>query len=448
MTDRTERPPSAFRLNLEQQKNRAKDLLRAARAGDSHTLARIAAVRALTSTANANSAALKLADAQFVIARELRFESWTQLKSHIASMGQQRTAIDEKAPAPDAGMKTLHVRCGHDIEDALKDAGFAGDFHAHITPYCQGPVTNGTDRHKLMARFIVEEFADHLVRAKPLDYASVLDGERRQDEILRRTADDYERVVIWMEYDNYDQLALARLLAHYASAKRPRALELIQVEEFPGGDRFIGVGQLPAEALRLLWRTRQRITDTQLELGREVWNAFTSPDPRALAAIARTGTPALPTMAPALQRQLRELPDIAHGLSLFERLILQVLAEEDGITLNKLFLTLQKREPLFFIGDAGVARVVSDMERAAVAPLSRTIEVPGERPSRNKLTLTDAGRAVLNGTRDWQSLQPPSRWVGGVHVQPGKPGWRWDDTKGEAILQDWYGITARRPGRP
>jgi hypothetical protein len=435
MTDRTERPPSAFRLNLEQQKNRAKDLLRAAKAGEPDALIRIAAARAPVSTADANSSAPKLADAQFVIARELRFESWAKLKSHIASMEQQRTAIDERAPAPDAGMKTLHVRCGHDIEDALKDAGFAGDFHAHITPYCQGPVTNGTDRHELMARFIVEGFANHLTHSKPLDYESVLDGERRQDEILRRTADDYERVVIWMEYDNYDQLALARLLAHYASAKRPRALELIQVDEFPGGDRFIGVGQLPPEALRLLWPTRQRITEAQLALGREVWNALTSPDPRALAALARTNTPVLPSMAAALQRQLRELPDVATGLSLFERLILQILAEAGTITLNKLFSTLQKREPLFFIGDTGVARVVSDMERAAEPPLSRTAEVSGEHPFRNKLTLTDAGRAVLDRTRDWQSLKPPSRWVGGVHVQPGKPGWRWNDTKGEAVFK-------------
>src|SRR5690606_38909869 len=105
----------------------------------------------------------------------------------------------------------------------------------------------------------------------------------RQDEVLRRTADDYERVVIWMEYDNYDQLALARLLAHYANARRPRVLELILVDEFPGSDRFVGVGQLPPEALRMLWSRRKPVSDAQLDLGREVWNAFTSSDPRRLA---------------------------------------------------------------------------------------------------------------------------------------------------------------------
>src|SRR5688572_9859189 len=192
MNDHTGRTPSAFRLNLEQQKKRAKDLLRAAQAGEKDALARIAAVRA----SGTNGVALKLADAQFVIARELRFASWAQLKSHIATMERQWTAISQKHAAPDGGMKTLHLRCGHDIQQTLQDAGFIGDFHPHITPYCQGPVTNGPDRHELMARFIVEGFAGVLADSQSLDYRSVLEGELLQDEILARTADDYERVVI------------------------------------------------------------------------------------------------------------------------------------------------------------------------------------------------------------------------------------------------------------
>jgi hypothetical protein len=112
MTDRTERPPSAFRLNLEQQKNRAKDLLRAAKAGDADALSRLAAVRPdpVAHSLDTLQATAKLADAQFVIARELRFASWAMLKAHIASMDRQRAAIDGKSPAPDGDHKTLHIR--------------------------------------------------------------------------------------------------------------------------------------------------------------------------------------------------------------------------------------------------------------------------------------------------------------------------------------------------
>src|SRR6185369_16523830 len=116
MTDRAERAPSAFRLNLEQQKNRAKDLLRAAKAADAAALTRFAAVRGTHPSPEEIQASLKLADAQFVIARELRFASWSKLKAHIESMDRQRSVIDGKHPAPDGELKTLHIRCGSDIQ--------------------------------------------------------------------------------------------------------------------------------------------------------------------------------------------------------------------------------------------------------------------------------------------------------------------------------------------
>jgi hypothetical protein len=85
-------------------------------------------------------------------------------------------------------------------------------------------------------------------------------GEQR----LHRNAGDYERVVLWMEHDSWDQLVLGRLLAHYANGKRPRVLELIAADEFPGSQRYIGLGQLPSEALRLLWPSRKPVTPAQL----------------------------------------------------------------------------------------------------------------------------------------------------------------------------------------
>jgi hypothetical protein len=421
------RPPNAFRLNLEQQKNRAKDLLRAAKAGDADALKRIG----LPPRAHATP---KLAEAQFAIARELRFASWARLKSHIESMDRESAAIGRSQPAPDAEMKTLHLRCGHDLQNILLKAGFIGSFHPHITPYSQGPVTAGPERHELMAKFIVEGFSDVLDDSRVLEYEKVLEGERREDEILLKTADDYERVVIWMEYDNWDQIMLIRLLAHYADAKRPRVLELVAVDEFPGGKRFLGLGELPPEALRMLWPARRPVTEAQLDLGREAWRALTSPDPRRLAAIGRSGTPALPIMAPAIRRHVQELPEVSTGLSASEKGILQIIAEDGSPTLNRIFFELMAREPVFFLADAGVARVVREMERAEEPPIVRTIETPGERLFRNKLTLTDAGRAVLSGARDWHTLNPRPRWVGGVHIVPGAPGWRWDASKGEPVM--------------
>ena len=275
-----------------------------------------------------------------------------------------------------------------------------------------------------MARFVADMSAATNDGDAPT-YEEVLAGERRQDEVLTRIADEYERVVIWMEHDSWDQLILVRLLAHFANDRRPRELELIAINEYPGSTRFIGVGQLPPESLRLLWDARRPVTPAQLALGEKTWNALTSPDPIALAAIAASGTPALPILAPALDRHLRELPSTENGLSLTEELILRILADEGTMTLNRVFWTLQnEREPLPFLGDTSVAHIVRNMERASESPLARTEGAPGERVFANQLTLTDVGRAVLSGKRDWQDLDPPPRWVGGVRIARGKSCWR------------------------
>jgi hypothetical protein len=445
MTDRrAERAPSAFRLNLEQQKNRAKDLLRAAKAGDIEALSRLEAVRpnsVASSSADARQSTVKLADAQLVIARDLRFASWAKLKAHIESMEGQRTAITRKLPPLDGELKTLHIRCGHDIQNTLMEAGFVGDYLVHAIPYCVGPVTKGPERYELMARFLARWLQDEQVYRRELE--GLPNGEMR----LHRTADDYERVVIWMEHDNYDQLVLARLLAHYASAKRPRILELIVLNDFPGAQRFVGLGQLPPEALRLLWPTRKPVTSAQLALGTEVWDALASDDPRNLAALARSGTPALPIMAPALHLHLRELPSVENGLRLTEQLILQIVSESAAAAPMRawgdVWPLLKKRESICWVTDTHFRDVINYILAVSepVMTFTRDPPLPGhtsvETPGRflQLLAITELGRAVLRGERDWLSLRPQPRWVGGVHIQPGGAGWRWDEAKRDAVFR-------------
>jgi hypothetical protein len=436
MTDATERAYSAFRLNLEQQKNRAKELLHAAKAADADALSRLAKVRRdsiARYSPSAPTATVKLADAQFAIARELRFASWAKLKTHIKSMDRQRVAIDKRHPALDSDLKTLQIRCGSDIQQTLVKAGFVGDFLVHAIPYCLGPVTTGPDRYELMARFLVDTFPD---ANGGLVYERELEALRRGEQRLHHSADDYERVVLWMEHDSWDQLVLVRLLSHYAIAKRPRVLELITADEFPGSQRYIGLGQLPPEALRLLWPSRKPVTPAQFALGNDAWNALASDDPRPLAALVRSGTPPLPVMASALHRHLRELPSVANGLSLTEHLVLQILSEGDTFTLNRVWELLQtEREPLPWMGDHGLFQVIEQMRKASEPVFIRTGAASGQRPFVEQLSITGVGRAVLRGERDWHSLRPPPRWVGGVQIRPGVAGWRWDEAKRDAVFR-------------
>jgi len=60
---------ASFRLNFEQQGKRAKDLLKAARAGEPEALARFL------------QSPPKLAEAQYLIAKELRLDNWAATRA-------------------------------------------------------------------------------------------------------------------------------------------------------------------------------------------------------------------------------------------------------------------------------------------------------------------------------------------------------------------------------
>jgi len=152
-------------------------------------------------------------------------------------------------------------------------------------------------------------------------------------------------------------------------------------------------------------------------------------------------------MAPALHRHLRELPSLENGLRLTERLILQIVSEGSTVKPMRVWADvyplLMKREAIPWITDLWFRNVINDMlvvsepvftfTRIPESPEQPSIQLPG--PFLQLLVITELGRAVLRGERDWLSLQPSSRWVGGVHIEPGVAGWRWDEVKRDAVLR-------------
>lgn len=408
---------AAFRLNLEQQKKRAKDLLKAEKSGDPVARSRLTRVHGDSISSIVPS---KLADAQRCIARELRFASWAALKAHIAAMEAARVQVG--APL-DGDLPTMHVRCGDDLRETLREAGFAGTFCRHINPYLQGPVTDAPDWLEQRARFIAEGLTGDAV----LDYPRVLEACREEERMLERAARDYARVVLWLEHDRYDQFVLVRCLAAFAEHGRPSRLELVGPNDFPGADRFLGLGQLPPEALKLLWHARWPLGRKHLAFGHEVWDAFRSPDPRRLAELARAGTPLLPDLANALRRHLSELPSAGDGLGLTHRLLLEALDERGPSSVGQIVgLVMRERDPLPGLGDTGYDRLLREL---ASGPEPLVERAAAGTWHLDTVSLTAHGRAVLAGD-DWLASAAPERWVGGVRIAPGQANWRRDERAG------------------
>jgi hypothetical protein len=411
----TPQPYAAFRLNLEQQKKRAKDLLKAAQSGDPAALKRLGI--------SGTPATLQLARAQHCIARELRFANWAALKLHIDAMEQTRAALD--GTPRDSDCPTMHIRCGDDIRQGLLEAGLAGTFNRHINPYLQGPVTNAHDWLERRADFIMDSAGAFNAA---LTQESVLQGLREEEEQLASASRDYERVVLWLEHDRYDQFVLLRCLAWFAEHGAPPQLELVGPNDFPGATRFVGLGQLPPEALRLLWGQRKSLGKEQVAFGRAVWNVFRSPDPRPLAEWVRTGTPLLPDLAAALRRHLQELPSAQQVLGRTQLLLLATVAELSPVSAGRLVGTVMQRDSLPGLGDTGYEYELRQLAKISDAVLLR--EEHRSEPGvwrHDRLEITERGRALLAGRVRLDFSEVGERWIGGVRIGAGQKNWYWDD---------------------
>jgi hypothetical protein len=394
-------------INLAQQRKRAKELLRRLKTG--------ASPDKLSLLANRHpSSPVTLAQAQWLIAKELGFASWPKLKAHI-------DAIDFAARHPsfaaDDEINTLHWRCGNDIEHNLRLAGFKGTFQTLTDPLCMGPVQAlpAEEYQAIRSRYISQAFG-----MKTLDVAHRLADEYHNLKQLSQAT----HCVLWCEADAYDQLFLIRVLAELEPA--PIRLELIEINQIPGIERFIGMGQLSPDLLAWLWPQRRLIEQEARQLARQIWLAYCDASPVKLATFAHEMHRSLPLLAPALLRQLQELPGIQDGLSLTERLSLQIVQASGPVTYGKVFAELMAgNEPLPYLGDLMFYAALQPLI-ATAKPLLTESDAHLDWP-RRVLALTELGHLTLNGKSYWPDHATHERWVGGVCIHPGQPHWAIDE---------------------
>ncbi|NIY76042.1 DUF1835 domain-containing protein [Thalassospira sp. HF15] len=396
------------RLNLEQQRKRAKELLRNLRAETPS-----ASTRAQSAGHKISPDTAQLADAQLIIARENGFASWPKMKAHIDQITERNRQIANGAPSSLDTANTLHLRCGSDIRHGLKTAGFTGAFLEFSDPFCQGPVPD------LPLDQFVQTRADFIAKAYDIAAKDALARSKREYGALA-TLGDFDHVVLWFEHDSYDQLILAFLL-DYINATRPDTrLEVISVGKVPGIERFIGLGQLSPELLIWCWDThRKPITQDMLDFGSQTWRAIRSETPDDLHALVTSTTSPLPHMIGALKRHLAELPDPETGLGLTQKLTLQIINDHGPLPVGKVFGHLMRSvDPLPYLGDLMFWSEIQWMMDCHAPLFTLSDADQGTNWAERIITLTDTGHETLSGTRNFLDNFTGTRWVGGIRISP------------------------------
>ena len=326
----------------------------------------------------------------------------------------------------------IHIRCGDDILGTLDEAGIPGDKIRFVDMLCEGPLRHsGNDRarQKERAAYIASRYFAPFQET----HREILGQDWRVTQSAR-----YDETVLWFEADLFDQAILVYLLQRLASVTESTKISLICIGEFPGVDRFIGLGQLGPAQLATLLPRREPVTRRQFALARRAWAALNAEYPRELNRISQMRSRALPFLPAAIRRYLAEYPSTRNGLSQTEQLALESI-DAGTRAPAAAFAAVQQREARPFMGDSMFYAVLRDLasgDYPLLAGSRRNLSHLADAELRAcELWLTPLGKRVLAGKADWFELGQPARWMGGVLLRGPKPRWRWDPRRGRVVEQ-------------
>jgi hypothetical protein len=315
----------------------------------------------------------------------------------------------------------LHVANGSATTNLIEAAGIPGRSSVWADVLYDGPVPGGiSDAELLHVR------ARHLAGLVDAAYLDEVNGlQRWRDEIDNISS--YDELVLWYEHDLFDQLNLLQLLS-WLKGRLPatKAVTLIEIGTFPGRPAFRGIGELSPGDLASLLEKRAPIAEERYTLSQRAWSAFRQSSPETLDEFRRDRTSAIPFLNSALKRFLEEYPWINDGLSRSERRLLEIAAS-GPVDLWATFVQMHQGETAYYITDLSLLSLLREFSRLD-PPL---ISVGGtmldeDRIPKGTVTITDRGRAVLDGNVDRVATYGIDRWFGGVHLKSDGIRWRWN----------------------
>src|SRR6266404_1865943 len=323
----------------------------------------------------------------------------------------------------------LHIHNGDSTAGTLREFGFPGEHKAFQEVLMEGPAPvdlSPDEWLEVRARFLAEAYELKVENCK--------NGLREQDAWLRRFS-EHDETILWFEHDLFCQINLIYSLDWFSKHSMGKTrLSLICVGEFPGVEDFRGLGQLTGEQLTSLFDRRHEVTDAELSLAARTWAAYCSSDPQEISRLIDEDTSAMPFLGHALRLHLMRFPSVKNGLGRVENTALEIVSNE-AIGFKSLFPRFGKAEPVYGMGDSqfwcGLKRLgqAKDSLITISAPADDEPAFKSNWYHNASFELTETGRAVLAGERDFIATNRIDLWFGGVHLVDDAV-WRWDEHSG------------------
>lgn len=295
----------------------------------------------------------------------------------------------------------IHLHSGDVVAALARRSGVPGQHIAFRESLVTGPVVPGDEWIETRARALAARYDEDLLRVR----TEVLEQEQMLD-----AAPEGGEIVLWFEHDLYCLVHLLYLLQRFGEAR----VSVVWSREPLGNDE--------ERDLYLLFESRPAVLPSMIAAARDVWRAYTSPDPTVLNAWLDRDTRDFPFLREGLTLHASRFPSQQNGLGRIESHALELIAGGVG-DFGMLFDQISSRVPRLGFGDTEIFQLLRSMATCAVPLLT----VAGELP-KAIFTITPAGENILRGDVDNVAVNDPDLWLGGAHLTK-EDVWRWDGTR-------------------
>ena len=329
----------------------------------------------------------------------------------------------------EGGKGMLHITNGDHAADRLRQSGIEGEVMVWRELYTFGPVAK--DMGNEMERSKRAAYLEQQLGIPQTEYLQIAELERKLHDFHQ-----YKEIVLWFEYDLYDQAMLSYLL-HYFSGQPlgDTKLNLLCIDAYPEIENFRGLGQLTPGQIGRLSGTWHVMGTEEIRAGSQFWQAYTSSDIQDHIHYLQQDRTVLPFAHAAFEAHLTRLPSQSNGLSSIEQATLEAVSQ--GIDHPyPLFKHVSERLHVLGMGDLEYWALLRRMTKKPHALLQLSgVETFPDFTQHNEnfrnavLSLTELGIQVLSEETDWAELRRDELWIGGLWNPQGEtPHWRWDRT--------------------
>lgn len=238
----------------------------------------------------------------------------------------------------------FHVLPGDSLVEEFKKTGIDGEIVVFRDAMIAGPIDAETpfEFWDQRARFVLAEYFED-----EIDY-----HERVADEIERLSSVEAEdEILLWFEYELFCSVnmwfCISLLADSGASIYRVEPIVLSKA------NKWKGFGQLGPDELQRCYEAKQLLTDADIKLGTDLWNAYRTQDHAQLLVLANSATPRFPYLVDVCKAAIEQdtMP---------KRILSEIVAEGIG-EFDQIFPEFTRRAGVYGFGDLQVERLLDKL---------------------------------------------------------------------------------------